>query len=210
MLGTALTVLGLASLAGLGSSTPVTAGSAPESIDSSLLPQAALDAALAEETALPQAITLPTETAPAEVPSRLVRGGSLAQLVANNMASSANDREEECLATGIYFEAKSESLAGQLAVADVILNRSRSGRFASSVCGVLLQAGQFSFVRGGRLPSVNHGSRDWQEAVAIARIARADLADSGVGKALFFHATYVSPGWALTRVATIGNHVFYR
>lgn len=210
VLSTALTVLGLVSFAGLGSSTPVTAGSAPESIDTSLLPQAALDAAIAEETALPQAITLPSEHAPAETTDHLVRGGSLAQLVANNLSSSTNSREEECLAIGVYYESKSESLNGQLAVADVILNRARSGRFASSVCGVLTQAGQFSFVRGGRLPSVDRGSRNWQEAVAIARIAKADLADSGIGKALFFHATYVSPGWSMTRVATIGNHVFYR
>ncbi|MEY2926207.1 MAG: hypothetical protein RL367_684 [Pseudomonadota bacterium] len=210
VLGTALTIMGFVSLAGLGASTPVTAGSAPESIDSGLLPRAAIDAALAEESALPQAISLTVEHNHADRPPQLARGGSLSQLVANNLASNTEGREQECLAIGIYFEAKSESLAGQLAVAEVILNRAHSGRFASSACGVLLQAGQFSFVRGRRLPAVNHFSRDWQEAVAVARIAEAGLAESGVGKALFFHATRVSPGWSMTRVATIGNHIFYR
>jgi spore germination cell wall hydrolase CwlJ-like protein len=209
-LGSALTFTAMASLVGLGSSTPVTAGSAPASIDSNLLPQAALDAALAEETALPQAIALPSARNRFVAESLPVRGGSLAGMVSNSLSSTTSSREEECLAIGVYYEAKSESLAGQLAVADVILNRTESGRFASSVCGVLAQPGQFSFVRGGRLPSVNRSSRDWQEAVAIARIAQDNRVDSGVGKALFFHATRVSPGWGLTRVTTIGNHIFYR
>ena len=61
-------------------------------------------------------------------------------------------RELECLATGIYFESKSEPLAGQLAVGKVIANRAKSGgRFPSSYCGVLFQRGQFSFVRGRSL-----------------------------------------------------------
>jgi N-acetylmuramoyl-L-alanine amidase len=209
-LGSALTFAAMASLVGLGSSTPVTAGSAPISIDTNLLPQAALDAALAEETALPEAISLPSARNRFVSDSRPVRGGSLTEMVSSSHTSTPNSREEECLAVGVYFESKSESLVGQLAVADVILNRTQSGRFASSVCGVLTQPGQFSFVRGGRLPSVNRSSRDWQEALAIARIAQDNRADSGVGKALFFHATHVSPGWALTRVTTIGNHVFYR
>ena len=53
-------------------------------------------------------------------------------------------------------------------------------------------------------------SRQWQTAVAIAKIVDQDLKNSEVGNALFFHARYVSPGWRLKRVAAIGNHVFYR
>jgi spore germination cell wall hydrolase CwlJ-like protein len=139
------------------------------------------------------------------------RGGDLTTLVAEMRGPDAGSRELECLATGIYFEAKSEPLAGQLAVGQVIANRANSGgRFPSSYCGVLFQRGQFSFVHGHSLPSVPRSSHQWQTAVAMAKIVDQDLKDSAVGNALFFHARYVSPGWRLKRVAAIGNHIFYR
>ena len=138
-------------------------------------------------------------------------GASLSETVAQLRRSEAGSRELECLAAGVYFESKSEPLAGQLAVGQVIANRAESrGRFPSSYCGVLTQRGQFSFVRGGRWPSVNKNSLQWKNAVAVARIVDGDLKDSNVGKALFFHARRVSPGWRLIRVAAVGNHVFYR
>jgi spore germination cell wall hydrolase CwlJ-like protein len=137
--------------------------------------------------------------------------GDLASMVAELRGPEAGSRELECLATGIYFESKGEPLAGQLAVGQVIANRAQSGgRFPSTYCGVLFQRGQFSFVRGGRLPGVAHSNKQWQTAVAIAKIVDQDLKESLVGNALFFHARYVSPGWRLKRVASIGNHVFYR
>lgn len=135
---------------------------------------------------------------------------SLAAMVADQDVSGPLSADEECMAIAIYFESRAESLEGQHAVAAVLRNRAASGRFPSSVCGVVKQRGQFSFVRGGTLPSVNRGSRDWREAVAITRIAMDDAWDSAAPKALFFHARRVSPGWRLTRVATVGNHVFYR
>ena len=135
---------------------------------------------------------------------------TLAETVANLRGTDPGSRELECLAVGIYFEAKSESLAGQLAVGHVIANRAESGRFPSSYCGVLFQRSQFSFIRGRSLPYVPRASRDWQDAVAIARIVDQELHPSPMGKALFFHATRVSPRWRLTRVGTLGNHVFYR
>ena len=137
-------------------------------------------------------------------------GATLAETVAKLHASDPGSRELECLAVGIYFEAKSESLQGQLAVGHVIANRAKSGRFPSSYCGVLFQRSQFSFVRGRSYPSVPRASRDWQDAVAIAKIVDQELHSSPMGKALFFHARRVSPGWKLTRVGTLGNHVFYR
>ena len=148
-----------------------------------------------------------TPRAPAEV---LSRKADLSTLVGELRSSEAGSRELECLAAGIYFEAKSEPLAGQLAVGQVIANRTSSGRFAKTYCGVLFQRGQFSFVRGGRWPSVSKGSRQWQNAVAVAKIVDQGLKDSSVGKALFFHAKRVSPGWRLRRVASVGNHIFYR
>src|SRR3546814_14047540 len=82
------------------------------------------------------------------------------------------DPELRCLAGAVYFESRGESLAGQLAVARVIINRAESGRFPTSYCGVVLQRSQFSFVRGGKMPKIRESSRPWAHAVAIAQIAR--------------------------------------
>jgi N-acetylmuramoyl-L-alanine amidase len=135
---------------------------------------------------------------------------SLADKVAALRGSDPGNREMECLAAGIYFESKSESLAGQLAVGHVIADRAESGRFAKSYCGVLFQRGQFSFVRGRSFPSVPRSSRQWQNAVAIAKIVHEDMHASPVAKSLFFHAKRGSPGWRMKRVGSVGNHVFYR
>ncbi|HXG80947.1 MAG TPA: cell wall hydrolase [Sphingomicrobium sp.] len=137
-------------------------------------------------------------------------GATLAETVARLRSSDAGSSELECLAGAIYFEAKSESLAGQLAVGHVIANRAASGRFPSSYCGVVYQRSQFSFVRGRSMPAIPRTSRDWQEAVAIAKVVDQQLHPSPMGKALFFHARRVAPRWRLTRVGTLGNHVFYR
>lgn len=135
---------------------------------------------------------------------------TLGAMVNRLRSSDAATRERECLATAIYFESKSEPLAGQLAVGEVLANRVKSGRFASSFCGVVMQRGQFSFIRNHALPSVPRGSVQWKNAVAIATIVDAGLMTSDAPRALFFHARSVSPGWHATRVATIGNHVFFR
>ena len=135
---------------------------------------------------------------------------SLAELVAAKTMPAELDREAECLAASVYFEAKSEPLDGQLAVAEVVLNRASSGRFPSSICGVVFQPSQFSFVRRNGFPPINKSSLHWKRAVAIAQIAMEDSWDSTASNALYFHARRVSPNWRKTRVATLGNHVFYR
>ncbi len=153
---------------------------------------------------------LPTPTAEDEDETSDAREGrTLAQLVADYSASTTPDAESECLARAVYYESKSEPLTGQLTVAEVIINRARSGRFPSSICGVVRQPSQFSFVRRGHIPQPPINGQ-WRTAVAIARIAQADLADGGAPRALFFHARHVRPGWRLTRVAPVGHHLFYR
>jgi spore germination cell wall hydrolase CwlJ-like protein len=124
----------------------------------------------------------------------------------------ALSREMECLAGAVYFEARGEPLAGQLAVAEVIINRSESGAFPSDYCGVVFQRSQFSFVRGGRMPTINRNSAAWTKAAAIARIAHEGLWGSAADKALYFHARSVHPGWSHSKVAltTINSHIFYR
>lgn len=135
---------------------------------------------------------------------------SLADAVASQVAPSDLSSELRCLAGAIYYESKGEPLAGQLAVAEVIINRAKSGRFPKSLCGVVLQAGQFHFVRGGAIPAINPASAQWKTALAVAQVAVNDAWDSPASNAMFFHARYVRPNWGKARVASIGNHVFYR
>ena len=137
---------------------------------------------------------------------------SLAELVETMPADAPLSRDLQCLAQAIYFEARGEPLAGQLAVGAVIVNRTTSGRYPSDYCSVVTQRGQFSFVRGGRIPSPDESSPAWTRARVIAQIAHQDLWRSPAGEALFFHARYVRPGWARRKVhlATIDSHVFYR
>jgi hypothetical protein len=180
-------------------------------------------AAQSETSAVPANITLPlpvdeiaSHLAPtveplAETATESLEGRTLGELVTNLSDTSLIDDEQECLAGAIYFEAKGEPLEGQLAVAEVVINRSKSGRFPSTICGVVKQKSQFSFIRNGRFPAIDRGTAAWRKAIAIAHVATRDLAESRAGSAMFFHATYVSPGWrGLKRVATLGNHVFYR
>lgn len=136
------------------------------------------------------------------------RPAQLATLVSATMnAAPTAYGDRECLARAVYFEARGEPLEGQLAVAQVILNRVASGRFADTVCGVIAQRGQFSFDRS-RAPA---DSRDWRTAKAIAAIAANADWQAMVPRATAFHATRVNASWSnMKRVSTIGNHVFYR
>ncbi|WP_260927735.1 cell wall hydrolase [Novosphingobium sp. 9] len=136
---------------------------------------------------------------------------SLSELV-SDVADNAGklDRNMKCLAGAVYFEARGETLEGQLAVARVIVNRTSSGRFPTSYCGVVLQPSQFSFVRHHSLPHIDTSSDTWSRAVAIARIADQGTWKSAAKGALFFHATSVSPRWGLTKLAQVDNHIFYR
>ncbi|MCX7864436.1 MAG: cell wall hydrolase [Novosphingobium sp.] len=135
---------------------------------------------------------------------------SLAELVAAQPQPAFLPPELHCLAGAIYFEARGEPLHGQLAVGRVIVERARSERFPRNYCGVVYQPSQFSFARGDRMPTIRYGSKAWRHAVAIAQIADSGSWKSPVEGAMFFHATHVSPGWRLRRLAQVGNHVFYR
>jgi spore germination cell wall hydrolase CwlJ-like protein len=188
---------------------PLVSASVPKIVVPQPLP---IDVAATPESAdAPETDPLAPTTDAKPIAPKPRNSADLAALVADMRGSDPGSRELECLAVGVYFESKSEPLIGQLAVGEVIANRANSkGRFPSSYCGVLFQRGQFSFIRGKALPSVPRASRQWQTAVAIAKIVDQDLKDSAADKALFFHAKRVSPGWRLKRVAAIGNHVFYR
>jgi spore germination cell wall hydrolase CwlJ-like protein len=142
----------------------------------------------------------------------LTEAGSLSELVAMVDVDAPRDEQLRCLAGAVYFEARGEDLAGQLAVAQVIINRSEDGRFPRSYCGVVSQPGQFSFMRGQSMPAIRTNSPAWARAVAIAEIAHQGLWESEAGEAVFFHANYVRPQWSRTktRLAQIDTHIFYR
>ncbi|QPQ56188.1 cell wall hydrolase [Allosphingosinicella flava] len=120
------------------------------------------------------------------------------------------DSEKDCLARAVYYEARGEPLEGQLAVANVVLNRAASGRYPASLCAVVRQPAQFSFVRRGHIPAAPRNAA-WARAVGIAHVASARFASGLSSNVLWYHADYVAPSWGrrLTRVTKIGAHIFY-
>jgi N-acetylmuramoyl-L-alanine amidase len=120
--------------------------------------------------------------------------------------------EATCIATAVYFEARSESLEGQMAVADVVMNRATSGRYPTSWCAVVKQPAQFSFVQHGQFPAIDTGSAAWATAQGVARLAIAKATPALPNDVLWYHANYVAPNWrhSLREVEQIGAHIFYR
>jgi spore germination cell wall hydrolase CwlJ-like protein len=125
--------------------------------------------------------------------------------------------EENCLARAVYFEARSESELGQLAVAKVILNRVKNPDYPNSICGVVYQGSgrrnscQFSFACDG-LPDDVRSASAWANSKAIAQKALAgNTKVAAIGGATNYHADYVRPKWAksMRRLIKIGHHVFY-
>lgn len=132
-------------------------------------------------------------------------------------AAALEGEERRCLAEAIYYEARSESRIGQLAVADVVLNRVKSPVYPDTICGVVYQGShrrtgcQFSFTCDGSMKArVN--ARKMREAELLAGAVLAGMRVPVSRNATHYHAYYVSPPWAerLTPTAVIGAHKFYR
>ncbi|MDF2493951.1 cell wall hydrolase [Sphingomonas sp.] len=176
-----------------------------------LLPQPTATAATPTVfTPTPVKLSDPTDLATDELASdETVAYPSLAAAVAAQSTHDGDDEALQCLAGAIYFETRGEPLSGQLAVAEVILNRAKSGRFPSDVCEVITQRGQFGFVRGGRIPNINEDSKSYRTAVAVAKVALNDAWDDQAGPALYFNRGR-APASGLKKVASIGNHIFWR
>jgi hypothetical protein len=126
--------------------------------------------------------------------------------------------EQRCLAEALYYEARGEGTAGQMAVAEVVIRRSKTRGYPRSICGVVYQGNpggttgcQFSFACNGAMARAREPGA-WSRARRLAqRIGTGKVALPGsTGNALFFHATSVRPHWpGLVRTAQIGSHVFY-
>ena len=134
------------------------------------------------------------------------------------LAGKARDKAEKCLANAVYFESRGEAVRGQIAVAQVVLNRAFSGYYPNDVCGVVYQnahrhlACQFTFACDG-IPDVITEAEAWERA---KRIAKATLDGKiwlpEIGKATHYHAYWVHPWWVRTmrKLTRIGVHTFYR
>jgi hypothetical protein len=131
---------------------------------------------------------------------------------------TSRSKSEKCLAEAIYFESRGEAVRGQMAVAQVILNRVFSGKYPNTVCGVVYQNAhrrlhcQFTFACDG-IPDIVREPDMWERAQTIA----AEMLDGKlwlpeVGKATHYHASWVRPGWVreMTKMHRLGVHTFYR
>lgn len=160
-----------------------------------------------------QSVTLKLTPQFATEAAWLFKGGwPLYALVDKFATNAALDEQTSCLATAVYFEARGESVEGQLAVARVVMNRASSGRYPPDWCSVVKQPAQFSFVRHGEFPYVDTNSDAWRKAEAIAELAAANVVPSVGSDVLWYHADYVAPSWGqrLSVVEKIGAHIFYK
>jgi spore germination cell wall hydrolase CwlJ-like protein len=159
-----------------------------------------------------QSVTVQLAPSIAREAAWLYQGGWPLYALVNKFATNAAlDEQTNCLATAVYFEARGESVEGQLAVARVVMNRAASGRYPPDWCSVVKQPYQFSFVRHGQFPQADTNSDAWRKAEAIAELAASNVVPSVASNVLWYHADYVAPSWRhnLQEVSQIGAHIFY-
>lgn len=162
-----------------------------------------------------------TIDASADVSVPQVSGRSLDDLQTFDLShlSLARDarRQQNCLAEAVYYEARGESLSGQLAVAEVVLNRVRHRAYPDNICGVVYQGSeretgcQFSFACDGSTARAPRG-RAWRQSQLVAKHAMLGFAPQMTRSATHFHTASVNPRWSSSLVQTrrIGYHLFYR
>jgi hypothetical protein len=147
----------------------------------------------------------------------VLRGPSLTAEAAAPIAPTINAREHACLSQAIYYEARGETQRGQLAVAEVIMNRTRSAHYPHSVCGVVYQGShrstgcQFTFTCDGSLGQRPRG-RAWDRSKRLATAVLAGYTRPITQHATHYHTEAVNPVWSsgLVETTTIGTHIFYR
>jgi len=134
------------------------------------------------------------------------------------VTAAEQTRQLECLTRNIYWEAASEPFEGKVAVAQVTLNRMKSGKFADSVCGVVYQKNvfyekvvcQFSWYCEGNQKMKPIHNPLWRESEEVAKkVLLEGFRLPGLKNALYYHAEYINPGWQLPKIDQIGRHIFY-
>lgn len=148
----------------------------------------------------------------------LIEADRVAKLRAQEKTVNKDRRiaqQRYCMAAAVYYEARGESYSGQMAVAQVVMNRVASSRYPGSICGVVFQGKdrrnrcQFSFACDGR-PERPRPGKSWNQALKIAKIFEAGERYSKVADATHYHADYVRPRWSrsMRRISKIGRHIF--
>ncbi|MFL0356254.1 cell wall hydrolase [Erythrobacter sp. GH1-10] len=168
-------------------------------------------------TALPSADPLGGGAEDGRRLGELIDAGPAARPFVSSVVGSGHSRALECLSQAVWYEAASESEAGQRAVAQVVLNRVAHPSWPGSVCGVVYQGSQrptgcqFTFTCDGSLARKASGA-SWRRARAIASDALSGSVYAPVGHATHYHTLWVNPSWAssLDHIGTIGAHRFYR
>ena len=172
-----------------------------------------VNAAQADDTSTDTAIVAPTAEYSTTTASYIDAAITAAQM----QLETVSDEDRYCLQQNIYFEARNQSIAGQVAVAWVTLNRVEAQRYRDTICGVVWQNKQFSWTHDGKSDSPGTNvleQRAWEDAGLVADVVLLDWARrraSPIGQAIMYHADYVNPYWAAsyTRVAQIESHIFY-
>lgn len=142
-------------------------------------------------------------------------------LIATGQLEKASEktRQLDCLAQNIYWEAASEPFEGKVAVAQVTLNRANNPDFPKDICQVVYQKNifyskvvcQFSWVCEHKPAIKKHNNEYYLESYEVAKkVYLENFRLPSLHDALYYHATYVNPGWRLTRIAQIGQHIFYK
>ena len=134
------------------------------------------------------------------------------------VTAAERERQLDCLARNIYYEAAQEPFEGKVAVAQVTLNRVNSGKFPNDVCKVIFQKNvvydkivcQFSWYceKGNKPVALN--SESYQESMTVAKkVLLEDFRLPSLSRAMYYHADYVNPNWNLPKITKIGRHIFY-
>jgi len=159
------------------------------------------------QDAMARNLALPVSTGPNPVAPAFV-----AQWLGPDLSEAT-----KCLATAVYYESAGEPMAGQRAVAQVVLNRLRNPRYPKTICEVVYQGAerrtgcQFSFACDGSIRRVP-GVASWAVATAVATSVLNGVTSAEAGQATHYHTLAVFPAWApqLAKIGIIGHHVFYR
>jgi len=143
----------------------------------------------------------------------------IAQQDAAVISAADRTKQLECLTRNIYWEAASEPFEGKVAVAQVTMNRVVSGKFGSGVCGVVYQKNvfyekvvcQFSWACENNHKIKPIYPKYWAESEEVAKkVLLENFRLPSLTNAMYYHATYVNPGWRLQRITQIGQHIFYK
>ena len=122
-----------------------------------------------------------------------------------------SDKQLDCLARNIFFEAGTENELGKYAVGQVTINRLYHGYWGNTLCEVIYAKGQFSWTNSRRLRNARVEGQNWEDSYRVAEAMLSGIRVRDLETALFYHADYVNPFWKMeeTQIAKVGRHIFY-